>query len=1109
MSSAQYPKFISTLPIGEDKFRSNVHNKIAGSVSQIIKDGNYGVKKQIIGLEGDWGSGKSNIIKILKSKRDFLNSRKYLHFVYDSWTHQEDLNRRALLEELIEFLANSHITSDKQIWHKKKRELDEKTIVSVKSTFPEVKLFWILLITSFLSYQFLNSLFKVVEHADIIASFFFGNWKPFIFIWALPMILFGLGLCYLQSDIRKEIKKNRDLSDNEKLSSSQLLGKIFYLLNGKEIESKTTDRIIENEPSNKQFKTFLNEINAALVQSQKILVLTIDNIDRLPNDKVRALWSTINIFFAEDSEVKPYDNIWLIIPYDESKIIESFGENILIGKGLIEKTFSVKFKIPPPIYSNWDGLLEAYLKQAFGKTILSQTKSEIFYLKKIFDSYCHKKIIRPREIVNYVNEVVTLYLQFPSIPLRYLALYSMTCDAIEEDPVETILLRSYINDNSRFLFRGDELLDKYISSLVFGVSLDDAEEVLFVPKITDLLKEGIVRDIDKYSNNSSFTLFFQRIYNQLQFDTIPEKSLEAIPDILNKLEENRLVTKDIALRYWTHLAVQMNGITYCNQGLTPLHEKIFAKDYNLGVRVLNRCANEMASKAVDQKTTETYIRGLHAIEEFLKKNNKSLRDLNLERKNVEAYNYFVLLYIAPGSFKQYKLDCSETEIEEYFFAGDDLDLNSLEAELDSLAILRAQAKFTFTRVFLALKDGVKKLQESEIENLPLYFKCLSTLTDETPLTDVSLDKKVVNDALERLSDEESEVIAACIGFALVKDRTSLISDFPGIVRALSTKRSVHAILTYTNRLATFQSLLELAVKNPEYQLVKDLIKEVVSRNSADRLNALWALSNFDEISKSIFSSNYHSTAKFFKMLSGWSSYVERDLGVQGNIEKISLGLFDYALKINTKISAIVLSASLKYLSSKTPTDITKFFDNADAKEFSHAVLNKFMVTPNPATNIFCDHVLDSLVIYLVEFAQGSRSTTDKNFSRLINYLSHSPKKLRDLFSKVEKTLSDQETIRHKQLSLFLNGLIDQGLFGKNADKTVKNILPPLLNDNDFYSKHFKKYYPLYISTIARSKKFKQYGLALIRERLKHFPSSNPIRKLADEKLPGWNVVSRE
>jgi hypothetical protein len=87
-------KYIDSTPAGEDLFAGKSQEKIAKSIGELIKNNDKHVK--LIGLEGVWGSGKSNLIKILEE----LLKKTHHVFTYDAWGHQEDLQRRSLLEGL-------------------------------------------------------------------------------------------------------------------------------------------------------------------------------------------------------------------------------------------------------------------------------------------------------------------------------------------------------------------------------------------------------------------------------------------------------------------------------------------------------------------------------------------------------------------------------------------------------------------------------------------------------------------------------------------------------------------------------------------------------------------------------------------------------------------------------------------------------------------------------------------------------------------------------------------------------------------------------------------------------------------------------------------------
>src|ERR1700741_1351653 len=99
----QNPKFIDNTPQGTDLFEGKSQERVAENIVKVLINNDKG---QIIGIEGEWGSGKSNLIEIIRKKLIATDSGKYHFFIYDAWGHQEDLQRRSLLEEITSFLTN-------------------------------------------------------------------------------------------------------------------------------------------------------------------------------------------------------------------------------------------------------------------------------------------------------------------------------------------------------------------------------------------------------------------------------------------------------------------------------------------------------------------------------------------------------------------------------------------------------------------------------------------------------------------------------------------------------------------------------------------------------------------------------------------------------------------------------------------------------------------------------------------------------------------------------------------------------------------------------------------------------------------------------------------
>ena len=140
--------FISNKPTGKDCFESRSHDKIANSIAEHIKNEHSSMK--VIGLEGEWGSGKSNVVEIIKNK---LSNTHYI-YIYDSWGHQEDSQRRAFLEEITDELVENNLLTKKTkyknidgkilniSWQEKikyllarKKEINKKTVPKISIGF--------------------------------------------------------------------------------------------------------------------------------------------------------------------------------------------------------------------------------------------------------------------------------------------------------------------------------------------------------------------------------------------------------------------------------------------------------------------------------------------------------------------------------------------------------------------------------------------------------------------------------------------------------------------------------------------------------------------------------------------------------------------------------------------------------------------------------------------------------------------------------------------------------------------------------------------------------------------------------------------------------------
>jgi len=573
----QTPKFINNTPQGADLFEGKSQERVAENIVKVLINDDKG---QIIGIEGGWGSGKSNLIEIIRKKLAAVDSEKYHFFIYDAWGHQEDLQRRSLLEEITSFLTkddgNNHtIIADEKKWNAKLVELLSKSKETQKKTIPSLSLG--IVVSGIL--LILTPIFKAIsESVDCI-------WLK-VLITSIPIILLVALFAYYFL-----FKTEKDISYREKLT--QTINKLFYLYQRSQKEETTYERISEDEPSVRKFRDWMKEISNDL--KEKELVIVFDNMDRLPSSKVSDLWSSIHTFFSEGQ----YDNITVIIPFDRIHIKNAFEDSeksTSYTNDFINKTFNIVYRVSPPILSDWRSFFEIKWKEAFGKV-----DDEYQHVVQIFD---HLYVLKtPREIVAFINEFVSTTLINKEIPYRYIALFLSSKEKISISPEIEIITPSYLG-SLNFLYQRDEELPKYIAALVYQIDSERALEIIFVERLTNALNNNNADQI-KVISDSTF------------FKDIIGKAISQVANYSNTVTGLKQIETKIIPKSWDDLYERLDPtvLKFSASRLEPYHlivlEKI-KKKKEFAIKLIDRLRDSEAFLAIDYfnsiKELESYIK---------------------------------------------------------------------------------------------------------------------------------------------------------------------------------------------------------------------------------------------------------------------------------------------------------------------------------------------------------------------------------------------------------------------------------------------------------------------------------------------------------------------
>lgn len=760
-------KLLSKAPCNDDLFEGGAHRKLAKEISDEIRNDD---NCTIIGIDGGWGSGKSNLVGMIQKELSVgSNGSKYHFFTYDAWGHQTDFQRRTILEELTSDLVKGHTPIlNENSWKEslknllaKKKQTSTKTVPAIGSG-SIVGLFTILLtpfvthLASLVSLEWLKQAILVIPY---VAAYGFFGYRHY-------------------GKMKDKYKENFTW---EKCISE------FFLIYKDDIKEETKfETISEKEPSSRQFKEWIHEINYSLNQNDGIvLILVIDNMDRLPKQKVQELWAAIHSCFSEEK----YTNIRIIIPFDRLHIRNAFQSENLVrqwadkenaitvyGDDFINKTFYVIYTVPPPILSGWMHYFKDRWKEAFGSDAIAD-----YSVLQIYDMLTKEQ--SPRKIIAFINQFVTLRnLCDEKIEDKYIALYIFGRNKIIENPLEEILNPSYLG-GLKFLYFDDEHLQGCISSLYYQLPLDTAMDVVFTREVTAELNDNKVKILDQLKGRSNYwEILNHSITNvsnienaalalEKHFGSNNSAEAKQIWDALYMKSNPGSATQDVEYKEYHYVLLKhiSDKINYYRHLLTVYHANISENSdltkYINGVDKLHEVIPDDDQKTSDFNTTVTPQQYLQLVES--RKDNFDEYGLVVNDENLDDY----LANLDADKLANMKL---------YPFMEDEVEIPNYKEQIKQQFIANTSNIQIETKLLCRLKEIVvddrpidisSYLNDNEIYNMlnalskddELYPDVLSMAISRYSNNNSNI-RSYLQNSVGSLTEEQTEMVASCIQY---------------------------------------------------------------------------------------------------------------------------------------------------------------------------------------------------------------------------------------------------------------------------------------------------------------------------------------------------------
>lgn len=912
-------QYISNKPLGEDSFAGKSHDNIANSIAEHIMDESHPMK--VIGLEGEWGSGKSNIIEIIKSK---LNATHYV-YIYDSWGHQEDSQRRAFLEEMTEELEENDLLTKKTeyksingktltiSWQDKikfllarKKETNKKTIPKLSMGLVTIGL--IVVLTPILA--LISSLIGNNLQENIIVKILFSS--SLLILAILSFSVYSIYKRFFHED-----KKWANLSS------------LFYLYKGKELENTTFEILSDLEPSVKEFKNWIKSISSGL--KSKNLIIVFDNMDRLPPKKVEEIWSSIHTFFAEEQ----YDKIHIIIPFDRKHLQKAFeyeDSKSQINE-FINKTFSLIYRVTPPILTDWKEFFRIKYHEAFE----DNENKELPLVVSIFDRL--KERFTPRDIIVFLNEVVSYKkIWKDEIPLRYIALFVLSKESILEDTHKNILENNYLKTTVE-LFSKDNELQNYISALAFNVPVEKAYQVL------------LIRDLELTLREEDDSLEINELANNIHFIEILEEVIESNNIVLDKtikvlanLDKEKLQGENIEKRLeyiWDLLVTKQ-----LNHDITMLY---FNDDYqNLLLNSSNgsktKLLNFLTEKFndIEEINGKDYYESFKELDDFIKEEaiEFNLQDKLNERK-VANDVFLDYLQTASKDYKTYKLTTAYEELDTFVEEKISSEIKNLH--LVELSNILSECDFQNTKEKIETIITSNQLTKDNFYQLLTIYKSISK---EKPLAQIVTMPNLYQ-LLENVTEEDLgfyDLVALRIKYSNQYNHSAC-----GIPQAniwqdrllntlnLNDEETVKEVAEQIEYYINYGDLLLLST-TCQKPLLKEVCKDLVfNRYGTKRMNIEESLKNFENIKAALDISE----EDLLKSFEAWTEFATEKI-TQENIQEVitDCEFYKYSLSVSLDLTKHINKTIKEFINSKEQDSLIEEWN--DDSSYTYNTLYIFM-----------------------------------------------------------------------------------------------------------------------------------------------------------------------
>lgn len=530
--------FLVEKPSKEDLFDSGSHSRTADAVFKSLKNDN---DINVVGVEGNLGSGKSTVLELIKCQSE---EELYEFVEFDVERFQHGATKKALIERLYSAIESSVTSTDGKAKIEKAKNVALGNHFEYTSNIKSNVNIWIIWFT-----------------IALLAG-----------VRLLPDALSGIGnfilyVCQCATDGFDVASNNFDVSGLSIISiflawfpyhivrCAQKRRKILYFFGtppttGDIFKRNSKDTISETIEINKEVGAY--ELQEALesfvfeIPEHKRFILVLDNLDRVTKEKLREVWSDIEVF-TSIAQTK----IQLLIPYSIKHVASSLSSDEAEGMEFISKRIPISFRVAPILSADW----KMSCSKMIAETGISVAGEELKGILSLIDlwTYSNNTPVTPRFMKKLINSIVSL-LSTHNEPIHTITAfyYQLSVQNYSLSSIEVLSSESKNSDVKDKLKESKAIIERTVNfevwskefvSIHYLSSYNIAESEILKTPLSRALNSG---DIEPFVVKQNIYA-----YDKILLDLIDEEGTDKFISLMLKMKKSEDSTYTIWVDKWS------------------------------------------------------------------------------------------------------------------------------------------------------------------------------------------------------------------------------------------------------------------------------------------------------------------------------------------------------------------------------------------------------------------------------------------------------------------------------------------------------------------------------------------------------------------------------